>query len=99
MKRMSNELIKLINTLVEQGDIFFDEDDLNEYDEIDITIIDFIGFNEDWSEEFRDDIDHDKINLMYEMLRNECIECSEDFYCYYEFKDYTICVGHTAMDI
>lgn len=66
---------------------------------ISVDFDDFDGFDEDWSEEFRDFDDEDKCENFIRFLRKECKSMDEDFYSYYYFEDFYVRVGYTSYDI
>jgi hypothetical protein len=60
---------------------------------------DFVGFDEDWDEEWRD-VDYTKIYCAKELLKHESIECDcSDMYEWYHFSDCSVCWGATSYDI
>ena len=61
---------------------------------------DFVGFTEDWDEEYRD-VDYAKIHRAKELLEHEAIEYdySDDLYEWYHFSDCTVRWGATSYDI
>lgn len=80
-----------------ESDLFFD-DELFE-GELSVTVHDFDGFDEDWSEVMRD-LDNAKlVDKVYETLKAEAIEVSGDFYEYFDFGDFVVCWGYSSFDI
>ena len=66
---------------------------------IEVTLQDFEGFDENWSEIMRD-YDHPaEVAAFEEMLSDECIGCDGDFYITYWFKDFSVEVGYASYDI
>lgn len=84
----------LINALVSSDDLLIYEFN----NEINITVNDFEGFTEDWSEIMRE-YDIKAVNNLLNELRKACKEYSEDFYHEYKFEDFTIVVGWHSYDI
>ena len=66
---------------------------------IDLTIDDFEGFDEDWSEVDREFVDEDAVNEVLEWLEKnaDCVDGS--LYRYYHFGDIVVEVGYTSFDI
>ena len=65
--------------------------------DIDVTIQDFEGFDEDWSEIIVD-VDA-SVEVMEDWLAAHCVSQCHDYYSEYEFEDFTVCVGCSSMDI
>ena len=66
---------------------------------IDLTIDDFEGFDEDWSEIFRDFVDEKAVNEVLEWLKTNADYIEDDYYCSYHFGDIVVEVGYTSYDI
>ena len=66
---------------------------------IDLTINDFEGCDEDWSEIYREFVDEDAVNEVLEWLEEnaDCVE--HDFYGRYYFGDIVVEVDYTSFDI
>ena len=67
--------------------------------EIDLTIDDFAGFDEDWCEIDREFVDGDAVDAVLAWLRETADFVDGDFYRYYHFGDVVVCVGWTSFDI
>lgn len=66
---------------------------------IDLTINDFEGFDENWSEIDREFVDEETVDEVLEWLE-ENADCVEgDLYCYYRFGEIVVQVGYTSFDI
>lgn len=64
-----------------------------------VTLQDFDGFDEDWSEIMRD-YDHPKaVEAFEEMLETECSSQEGDFYFDYYFDGFTVRLGYASYDI
>ena len=63
-----------------------------------VIVEDFEGFDDDWSEIFRD-FDEEKIDEFLEEIEKECVEFVEDFYSFYDFGDFVVKVGYASYDI
>lgn len=66
---------------------------------IDLTIDDFEGFDENWSEVDREFVDEDAVNEVLEWLEENADGVDGDFYHYYHFGDIVVEVGYTSFDI
>ena len=66
---------------------------------IDLTIEDFAGFDDDWSEVDREFVDADAVEEVLEWLEENADCVDGDFYCYYHFGDIVVEVGYTSFDI
>lgn len=78
-------------------DVYFDFDE--ESREFDVVIQDWEGFDEDWSEVMRDFDDEDAVDAFEEMLEAEALSVEGDFYRYYDFGDFSVCLGFSSFDI
>lgn len=67
--------------------------------EIDLTINDFDGFDEDWSEIDRELVDADAVDEVLEWLEENADFAEGDYYCCYYFGDISVEVGYTSFDI
>lgn len=90
-----NEVIRLLNANATEFD-FIDWDDVD--NSIDIEVNDFEGFDDDWMEIIRD-YDTDIVNMIYNTLKDNCIEYEEDFYTTFKFKDFTVSWGYASYNI
>lgn len=90
---MNDKIIKLINAC--HSDIDFNIANNCYY----ITINDFIGFDEEWGEIFRDYDNPEAINNLLDWLKNFCNFQVENFYTYYYFDTFEVCLGYTSYDI
>lgn len=66
---------------------------------IDLTIDDFDGFDENWSEVYREFDDADAVEEVFEWLEKNADSIDDDFYCYYHFGEIVVVVGYTSFDI
>ena len=66
---------------------------------IDLTIDDFEGFDEDWSEIYREFDDADAVEEVLEWLEKNADYIDDDLYCYYHFGEIVVEVGYTSFDI
>jgi hypothetical protein len=67
--------------------------------EISLTLVDFEGFDEHWSEIYRDYTDEEAVDALLEWLDETCDFVEGDFYHYYHFGDIVVTLGFTSMDI
>lgn len=77
---------------------------VDEYEEdgemvISVTLRDFEGFDDDWSEIMRDYDHPEQVEAFEEMLEEECIEEFGDLYGYYVFDGFTVELGYSSFDI
>lgn len=66
---------------------------------IDLTINDFEGFDENWSEIDREFVDADAVGEVLEWLEENADFVDGDFYRYYHFGEIVVEVGYTSFDI
>lgn len=78
------------------------EEDVSYYTlngEINITIFDFEGFDENWNEIYRD-LDHpEEVDALLEDLKSECSHTEGNCYTTYFFDGFQVCVGYSSYDI
>lgn len=63
-----------------------------------ITVDDFEGFDDDWSEVMRE-YDVEAVDGLIEWLEEHCISEEDDLYSYYHFEDFDVQLGYTSFDI
>lgn len=66
---------------------------------IDLTIEDFIGFDEDWEEIFRDYEDEETLNEVLGWLAETADFVDGDLYRHYHFGEIVVEVGYSSFDI
>jgi hypothetical protein len=66
--------------------------------ELVITVDDFEGFGEDWSEIMRE-YDVDAVRALIDWLEEHCISEDGDFYSYYHFEEFDVQLGYSSYDI
>lgn len=66
---------------------------------ISLTIDDFEGFDENWSEIEREFVDADAVEAVFEWLAENADYIDDDFYRGYHFGDIVVEVGYTSFDI
>lgn len=64
-----------------------------------VTVEDFEGFDEHWSEVDRVLDDEDLVESIYETLEDEAQETEGDFYQYFQFEGFTVRWGYASYDI
>ena len=64
-----------------------------------VTIEDFEGFDDDWSEVDREYDDEEAVDAFLEMLEAECSSQEGDFYVVYHFEDFDVRLGYASFDI
>lgn len=77
------------------ADSYYDVND----NHIDLTIDDFEGFDEDWSEIYRELVDEDAVEEILKWLEENADYVDGDFYRYYHFGEIVVEVGYTSFDI
>ena len=76
-------------------DSWYDIDD----NRINLTIDDFEGFDDDWSEMDREFVDAAAVEEVLDWLEENADSAEGDFYEYYHFGDIVVEVGYTSFDI
>ena len=66
---------------------------------IDLTIDDFEGFDENWSEVEREFVDEEAVEEVLDWLEENADCVDGDFYHFYHFGDIVVEVGYTSFDI
>ena len=77
------------------NDVDFYDDNNN----IDVTINDFEGFDENWAEIIRDLDNAEGIDKFIEMLEDECISYEGDMTIIYHFKDFDVTIRDASFEI
>lgn len=77
------------------ADSYYDVND----NHIDLTIDDFEGFDEDWSEIYRELVDEDAVEEILKWLEENADYVDGDFYRYYHFGEIVVEIGYTSFDI
>ena len=76
--------------------------DVDVYERMDgtirVTVQDFEGFDEEWSE-VEADYDEDAVDVVYERLEAEASEVEGDYYRYFQFDGFTVVWEYASMDI
>lgn len=89
-----------IETIIAQLDRISADSDYGISDNhIDLTIDDFEGFDEDWSEIYRELVDADAVEEVLDWLEASADYVDGDFYYYYHFGDIVVELGYTSFDI
>ena len=94
---MMEIIIAMLEKMVEDVDYYVREID-GEKPELVITVDDFEGFDEDWSEIMRD-YDEEAVDGLIEWLEEHCISEDGDFYSYYHFEEFDVELGYSSFDI
>ena len=77
------------------ADSYYDVND----NHIDLTLDDFEGFDEDWSDIYRELVDEDAVEEILKWLEENADYVDGDFYRYYHFGEIVVEVGYTSFDI
>ena len=64
-----------------------------------VTLEDFEGFDDDWSEVEREYDDPEAVERFEEMLEAECSSQEGDFYVVYHFEGFDVQLGYASFDI
>ena len=64
-----------------------------------VTIEDFEGFDDDWSEVERDFDDAQAVEDFTDMLEEEALSQEGDFYTLYHFEGFDVELGYASFDI
>ena len=66
---------------------------------INVTLEDFEGFDDNWSEIDREYDNEEAVNAFLEMLEAECSSKEDDFYTIYHFEGFDVQLGYASFDI
>ena len=89
------QIIEKLETIKTDAYYYVDDDD----NEIRLTIDDFEGFDEDWSEVERELENHKAVEEVLEWLEENADYVDGDFYRSYYFGEIVVEVGYTSFDI
>ena len=89
------KIIEKLETIKTDAYYYVDDDD----NEIRLTIDDFEGFDEDWSEVERELENHKAVEEVLEWLEENADYVDGDFYRYYYFGEIVVEVGYSSFDI
>ena len=89
------QIIEKLETIKTDAYYYVDDED----NEIRLTIDDFEGFDEDWSEVERELENHKAVEEVLEWLEENADEVEGDYYEYYHFGEIAVCVGYASFDI
>lgn len=67
--------------------------------ELSVTLDDFEGFDENWSEIYREYDNPETVKRFERMLETECRSKEDDFYVTYHFEDFDVQLGYSSFDI
>ena len=94
---MMEIIIAMLEKMIE--DVYYHVREIDgEKPELVITVDDFEGFDEDWSEIMRD-YDEEAVDGLIEWLEEHCISEDGDFYSYYHFEEFDVQLGYSSFDI
>lgn len=86
------EVMALLETLGEDVSVYARGDVIR------VTVEDFEGFDDNWSEVMRD-YNEDAVDEVLETLEAHCAEVVDDFYTDYYFDGFSVRVGYASYDI
>ena len=90
---MMNELMGLVNVC--GYDAYLDKMPYG----YEITFHDFVGFDDDWNEVFRDCDNPAAVDALLAWLDANCDARTDNLYTDYRFGDAVVRVGYTSFDI
>ena len=93
---MTREMVLELLATVE-ADVTVDAD--FEDGSVEVIVDDFDGFDEEWSEIYRELEDAEAVNAVYDRLKAEALSVDGDFYRYFHFDGFTVCWGYASMDV
>ena len=64
-----------------------------------VTIEDFEGFDENWSEIDRELVDADAVDAMLDWLQTHADSYTDDYYLVCQFGEWEVSVGYSSFDI
>ena len=64
-----------------------------------VTVQDFEGFDDDYSEVERELDDEDAVDEVHDRLEAEASEVEGDFYRYFHFDGFTVVWGYASMEV
>ena len=88
-----NKIMEIINALGADACVWVDGNKIH------VDLDDFEGFDDDWNEVMRDYDDAEAVSAFEEMLEDECLSQSGDFYTTYYFEGFSVVLGYTSFDI
>ena len=91
---MEERVLELIALLEASGDLRVDRDE--EEAEVSLTLLDFEGFDDDWSEVFRSYSEPELVDEFEELIEGIA---EGDYYQYFEIDGMSYCLGESSMDI
>lgn len=94
---MMEKIITMVEELGEDAYYAIREYD-DELPELAITIDDFEGFDDDWSEIMRE-YDADAVRALIDWLKEHCISEDGDFYYEFHFEGFDVQLGYSSYDI
>lgn len=89
------ELVGMMMQAQENGDAFVDFYG----DALHFTVNDFEGFDDDWSEVFREFVNAELVEAIEEALDEMADKIVGDFYVEYHFGNAVVELGYTSYDI
>jgi len=65
----------------------------------DVTLQDFEGFDDKWSEVMRDYENEELVDAFLAALKEQALRCEGDFYYIYYFNGFCVQLGYASYDI
>jgi len=91
---MKEKIMELAKELIEKEDLTVFEEEERIY----LTVNDFEGFDGNFQEIERQ-YDVDKVNQLYNYLKDNCESEENDFYHYFNFDGFYVVWGYESFDI
>ena len=88
-------MMAAVETLGDDASMWYDEEDR----ELHVTLRDFEGFDEDWSEIMRAYDHPEAVEQFEDMLETACLSWEDDFYLVYHFDGFAVVLGYASYDI
>ena len=92
---MKEEILKLAKELEKVEDVYINETE----DTIHLDFNDFEGFDEDYEEVDREYVLPEKVDELYDFLKNNCKEHIIKYHQTFVFEGFNVKVGWTSFDI
>lgn len=88
-------MMAIVTALGADASMWYDEEDCV----LNVTLRDFAGFDENWSEIMRDYDHPEAVEAFEEMLEAKCLSHEGDFYFDYHFDGFTVELGYDSYNI
>ena len=72
--------------------------EFEDQEQMDLTVEDFAGFDDNWCEQFRD-YDEEAVEALIHWLEEHAVSVEEDFYTIFYFEGFEVHLGYGSYDI